>query len=215
MSDLLPSPSVPDVSDVAGFSDAMSKRFGATIILPDNPIREAILSGAMIAMKFAKLDSPLLVSAIDRLDAISVTLGSFIVLSANAVSDPVTRMEVVAHECTHVSQVRDSGIVQNTLDYLFSAELRTKLEADAYGAGAFVRYLLTGSLPDVSDTASRLSSGPYALSDVELSLATEIARSHLETMVRGTCPPVKSAIAALEWLRTNNPNLIRVPAFLP
>lgn len=202
-----------DVSDIAAFRTSMATQFGATIVTPDNPVRDVVTTAAVYALKFAKVDASILFQALDHLDSISVTIGTFVFLSKSAVADPISEFETITHECAHVDQVHEDGLVQSTFNYLFSQQLRTKREADAYGAGAFVRYLLEGRLPGSDETVTRLSDGPYALADDYLKMAKGIAESHILTMSRGIVPNIKSAVVAHAWLKANRPDLIAVDAF--
>lgn len=133
-------------------------------------------------------------SALDSLDTVSqrvsVTLATpadpVIVLSAAAVADPIDEACTLAHEWTHVGQIARVGRVQSAADYLGSSELRAQREADAYAAGLWLRYVLTGSLPTEAPSLSDL----YHLDEGEAALARAAVQSHLDTIRAGSLPPL-------------------------
>lgn len=127
---------------------------------------------------------------------IATPLDPVIVLSASAVSDPVTEAATLAHEWCHVAQIAHAGRAQVVVDYLGSGELRAQREADACAAGLWLRYVLTGSLPDEAPTLGDL----YHLDAGDVALARAVIASHLATIRAGACPPLDVCVRLSQWM---------------
>jgi len=74
-------------------------------------------------------------------------LGTIVVLARAASASPVAYARTITHEAVHAGQVQRLGGLQASVDYLGSGELRAVREADAYAAGLWTEFLLTGELP--------------------------------------------------------------------
>lgn len=135
----------------------------------------------------------------ERSASVSVTLATpldpVVVLSPAAMADDVTTASVLCHEACHVGQVAHAGRAQVIVDYLGSGELRAQREADAAAAGLWMRYVLTGALPDEAPTLSDL----YHLDAGDAAMARQIIASHLATIRAGVCPPLDVCIALSQW----------------
>ncbi len=127
---------------------------------------------------------------------IATPLDPVIVLSPAAVADPVTEAATLAHEWCHVAQVAHAGRVQSVVDYLGSGELRAQRVADAAAAGVWMRYVLTGALPDDAPSLADL----YRLDAGDAALARSIIASHLATIRAGVCPPLDVCVRLAQWL---------------
>ena len=139
----------------------------------------------------------------------SMTLGPLVPLSEASVATLEDEIETIVHEAQHGAQQQDGGTLQAAVDYL-SAELRARSEADAYAAGLFARYLVTGIEVTEDEAAARLTSGPYHLALPEVDLARRIVRSHVATINAGLCPPIAAAIETYAFLRRIDPAAIVV-----
>jgi len=144
------------------------------------------------------------------LDTVSLTLGPLVPLSEASVATLEDEVETIVHEAQHGAQQQDGGTLQATVDYLLSPELRARAEADAYAAGLFARYLVTGIPVTEDEAAARLTSGPYHLAPPEVDFARRIVRSHVATINAGLCPPISAAIEAYAFLRRTDPAAIVV-----
>ena len=136
------------------------------------------------------LTSVALQSLDDLAQRVTVTIATLgdpvIVLSPVALADDVTHMATLAHEWVHVGQIARAGRVQSAVDYLGSGELRAQREADAYAAGLWMRYVLTGDLPETAPSLSEL----YHLDAGDAALARAIISSHLASTRAGVLPPL-------------------------
>jgi hypothetical protein len=140
-------------------------------------------------------------SSLDTLSQrVSVTIGSVIVLAPAAVADDVTHSATLAHEFVHRSQVERAGIVQATVDYLGSGELRAQREADAAAAGLWLRYVLTGELPDEAPTLGDL----YHLDAGDAAMARQIIAAHLATIRAGVCPNLDVCVVLARWFHAQD-----------
>ena len=152
----------------------------------------------------------------DAAEHVSVTLPTpwspVIVLSPAAVADAVTECATLAHEWTHVGQLARAGRVQGAVDYT-SGELRAQREADAYAAGLWLRYVLTGALPDAAPALSSL----YHLDAGDAALATAIIASHLDTIRAGALPPLDVCVILARHVAAHGSGeeRARLPAVLP
>ena len=127
---------------------------------------------------------------------VATPLDPVIVLSPSAVADTVTEAATLAHEWCHVAQIAHAGRAQTVVDYLGSGELRAQREADACAAGLWMRYVLTGDLPDEAPTLGDL----YHLDAGDAALARAILKSHLATIRAGVCPPIDVCVRLSQWL---------------
>lgn len=151
----------------------------------------------------------------DYASHVSVTLAvpgrpPLVVLSPAAVADPVEMAKTIVHECTHVDQIHRAGFVQSVADYALSTELRAQREADAYGAGAWMRYVLTGELPPPEPLADL-----YHLDADTQALALAILRSHHATIRAGGVPPLVVCADAARWLRGRSELPAEIVARIP
>ena len=165
----------------AAFESAVVSPRVSLVVRPGDPAH-AIVTGAAKALVGA-LPVPL--------------LQPVIVLSQTAVADPVSEAATLLHELTHVVQIEAAGRAQAVADYT-SGELRAQREADAAASGRWMRYVLTGELPD----AARLSD-LYCLDAGDAALAVAIQQAHVETIRKGLVPNVRACVAAARWLRAS------------
>lgn len=132
---------------------------------------------------------------------VTVTLATpsdpVIVLSPAAVADPITEACTLAHEWCHVGQIARVGRVQTVVDYLSSGELRAQREADACACGLWLRYVLTGDLPETAPTLSDL----YHLDAGDAELARAIIASHLDSIRAGVLPPLDVCVVLSRVVR--------------
>ena len=140
----------------------------------------------------------------ERSASVSVTLATpldpVVVLSPRAVSDPVTTCCVLAHEGCHVGVIARDGRAQVIVDYLGSGELRAQREADAAAAGLWMRYVLTGDLPDDAPTLGDL----YHLDAGDSAMARQIIAAHLATIRAGVCPNLDVCVVLARWFHAQD-----------
>jgi hypothetical protein len=199
-----------------GLADHLASVRGLTIVEPGNPYRRALMGGASLALRLVGIDPAPLVDRMERTSAclpLGVGNRSLVLLSDHAVSDAVTFAAVVSHEGHHDAQEDEAGHLRGAWDYLASAEVRAKRDADAYAVGIFVRYLLTGEPVEDHGALASLESGPYHLGPGEVSLCRGLLLSHLASMRAGVCPPLSTAALALAYLRAHHPAGIAAVAF--
>lgn len=162
--------------------------------------------------------SPVLDALDERAERTSVTLATpldpVVVLSPAAVADPITEACTLAHEWCHVRQIAD-GRVASIVDYT-EGELRARAEADATACALWLRYVLTGALPDEAPTLGDL----YHLDAGDHELARGVMRSHLATIRAGLVPPLDVCVRLARWLRATPYEMpddvrARVPHTLP
>jgi hypothetical protein len=137
--------------------------------------------------------------------------GCLVVLAPAHVADPLVRCEVVCHEMQHAAYIAAEKDLDVIVDYLGSGELRGLREAEAYGVGLWVRYLLTGEAPTLDSARASLASDAYHLDDGDQATAVSTLESHLDTIRAGAVPPLRVCRAVLEILRAHHPEAI-VPA---
>ena len=176
----------------------------ATVLRPGDPALDAVsglyraLTGLLPASVRA-VASPVLDALDRRADTTSVTLATpldpVIVLSPAAVADPITEACTLAHEWCHVRQIAD-GRIASIVDYT-EGELRARAEADATACALWLRYVLTGALPEAAPTLGDL----YHLDVHDHELARGVMRSHLATIRAGLVPPLDVCVRLARWLR--------------
>ena len=176
----------------------------ATVLRPGDPALAAVaglyraLTGLLPAAARA-VAAPVLDALDERAERTSVTLATpldpVVVLSPAAVADPITEACTLAHEWCHVRQVAD-GRVASVVDYT-AGELRARVEADATACALWLRYVLTGTLPDAAPTLGDL----YHLDAGDHELARGVMRSHLATIRAGLVPPLDVCVRLARWLR--------------
>lgn len=191
----------------AAFESAVVSPRVSLVVRPGDPAH-AIVTGAAKALvgALSAVVRPITGAALDPLAdvmaRVSVTvpvplLQPVIVLSQTAVADPVSEAATLLHELTHVVQIEAAGRAQAVADYT-SGELRAQREADAAASGRWMRYVLTGELPD----AARLSD-LYCLDAGDAALAVAIQRAHIETIRAGLVPNIRACVAAARWLHAS------------
>lgn len=167
----------------------------ALVLRPGEPAHVAAVSlfGALVDALPSSLQpvASVVLGPLEDLSArVSVTIATpaspVIVLSPAAVADDVSHAATLAHEWCHVGQIARAGRVQSAVDYLGSGELRAQREADAAACGLWMRYVLTGDLPETAPTLGDL----YHLDAGDAALARGILASHLATIRAGVLPPL-------------------------
>lgn len=153
----------------------------------------------MLPASLRAVAAPVLDALDRRADTTSVTLATplapVVVLSPAAVADPITEACTIAHEWCHVRQIAD-GRIASIVDYA-EGELRARAEADATACALWLRYVLTGALPDDAPTLGDL----YHLAAHDHELARGVMRSHLATIRAGLVPPLDVCVRLARWLR--------------
>jgi len=197
--------------------DHLEKMYGLTYLDPRSPgsatALDAVGAAVRVASEFVTrtlgIDHPALGTVIPDFSTVSMTLGPYVLLSEAAVANLASEIETIVHEAQHGSQNGETTYFQAAVDYL-SPELRARAEADAYAAGLFARYLVTGVFVAEQEAVDRLVAGPYHLALPELALARSIVRSHVATIAEGLCPPISAAIETYSFLRLIDPAAIVV-----
>ena len=184
---------------------ALQPHYPSTILRPGDVLYTVAvgLYSALAAAQPAPMRAvtSVVLSSLDTLSQrVSVTIGSVIVLSPAAVADDVTHAATIAHEFVHRSQVERAGIVQATVDYLGSGELRAQREADAAAAGLWMRYVLTGNLPDEAPTLGDL----YHLDAGDAAMARQIIAAHLATIRAGVVLNLDVCIVLARWFHAQD-----------
>lgn len=215
----------------AGWSAAHTHALGAalaswrpaTVLRPGDPALD-VLTGvyrslaALLPPAMRAVAEPVLAALDERAQRTSVTLATplapFVVLSPAAVADPIVEACTLAHEWCHVRQVAD-GRVASIVDYT-SGELRARAEADATACALWLRYVLTGDLPDAAPTLGDL----YHLDAGDHALARGVMSSHLATIRAGLVPPLDVCVRLAQWLLATALDIpaevrARVPRTLP
>lgn len=175
----------------------------ATVLRPGDPAH-AVVTGlyrslvGLLPAPVRAVAAPVLDALDERATTTSVTLATpldpVVVLSPAAVADPITEACVMAHEWCHVRQIAD-GRIASVVDYT-SGELRARAEADATACALWLRYVLTGALPDEAPTLGDL----YHLDAGDHELARGVMRSHLATIRAGLVPPLDVCVCLAQWL---------------
>ena len=175
-----------------------------TVIRPGDPAHVAIvgLYRALVGVLPSALrgvTSIILGGLEERSATVSVTLATpldpVVVLSPAAVADDVTHAATLAHEGCHVATIARDGRAQTVVDYLGSGELRAQREADASAAGLWMRYVLTGALPDDAPTLGDL----YHLDAGDAAMARQIIAAHLATIRAGVVPNLDVCVVLAKW----------------
>lgn len=195
---------------VRALRDHLAKTYGLTYLDPRDPatglglraVGDALRAATAFVTRSLGVTIPL-----PDLSRVSMTLGPLVPLSEASVATIEDEVETIVHEAQHGAQEADGGLFQTAVDYTV-AELRARAEADAYAAGLFARYLVTGVPVTEDEAAARLTAGPYHLAASEIDLARRIVRSHVATINAGLCPPISAAIETLEFLRRTDPSAI-------
>lgn len=141
------------------------------------------------------------------LNRFATTIGAEIFVPESILAgDGKKLIAVLTHECEHVVQFKKHGFIMPWY-YLTSTEERAAYEANAYGAGEDVLHKMGWGLPTrVEDVAPSLVTG-YHLQPEDVSLATDMLRSHLASIKHGVHVSEAAAFAlsqielyAPEWL---------------
>lgn len=193
----------------AAFEAAVIAPRVSLVVRPDDPAAALLRLGvgalaAALPPVARTLAAPLVGVLEKRAEGVSVTVPAFlpgalpvVALSRAAVADPVTTSCTLTHEVSHAGQIGRAGDVQAVADYL-NGELRAQREADAAAAGRWMRFVLTGEMPDAVPLSDL-----YCLDAGDAALAVALMRSHVETMRAGLVPPIGSCVAAARWLRAS------------
>jgi len=75
----------------------------------------------------------------------------------------------------------------------------------------WVRYLLTGDVPDLARELASLSSDTYHLDAGDIATARATLESHVDTIRAGCVPPLRVCRAVLEVLQQHHPDAIVPP----
>lgn len=196
-----------------GLWDHLAGLPGVVVVTPDSPIRTTVLAVAAAALTQAGVLGRFLAEQLERLDTLSMCLpvpglGHLILMSRAAMATPVGGVSTLSHEVCHRDQGEREGATRNALDYVLSPEMRAAREAEAYVVGLWTRYLLTGELPEARGALASLSGDTYHLAAADIDLARGIIASHLETIRRGVCPPIGTALTVLRYLQAHHPEAI-------
>lgn len=180
----------------------------------DHPAIEGVFVALKALCALVPVAGVLAIKELEKLEAsrehVTMTLpvpwgGAVVLLSKHAKDNPDTYANIISHEAEHARIVKALGTWQSTVDYVASTEMRAAREAPAYSIGAWVEYLLTGKVPNLSGPTASLTSSTYHLPAEDSELALNIVRSNLETMKAGTCPPLSVAKEVYFWLKQNAP----------
>ena len=177
---------------------ALQPHWPSVVLRPGDPIHTAAvgLYGALSAAQPAALRAVtgVVLSTLETLSQrVSVTIGPVIILSPAAVADDVTHAATTAHEFVHRSVEARDGIVQAAVDYT-SSELRAQREADPAAAGWWMRYVLTGELPDAASLGDL-----YHLDAGDAAMARQILAAHFATIRAGVCPNLDVCVVLSRW----------------
>lgn len=137
----------------------------------------------------------------------ATTIGKVVGLPKPIRDNPLSKMEVVAHEAQHVLQYLESKITFAWL-YLKNPADRAQYEADAYATGIAVRCWLTGQEPSDTDLDFVLRSlvEGYHLRDEDITYARVPILSHFES-IRSGIYMTRSARVAIAFLEANYPSV--------
>lgn len=197
--------------EAKALGDYLAGLHSASIFSSDDPIVAFGYAVRDFTVAFLPPETrPVTDALIARGEGVSVTLptpfGTMEVLSASADGDEYA--EKSAHEAVHAFQIQDRGGLALARDYVGSAQNRARFEGHAYTVGKFVRFLVTGVLPNVEDAMASVDGGLYHLGADESHLARAIIESGIRSMRIGATPPYHVAVEALAWLRKNAPDAI-------
>lgn len=177
------------------------------VVRPGDPAHAIVVTAAKALVgALPGVARPLVGVALDPLGdlvaRVSVTvpvplMQPVVVLSDAAMRDPVSEAATLLHEAVHAAQIEAAGRAQAVADYT-SGELRAQREADAAAAGRWLRYVLTGELPDPTRLGDL-----YCLDAGDAALALVVQRAHVETIRAGLVPNVRACIAAARWLHAS------------
>jgi hypothetical protein len=132
-----------------------------------------------------------------------------------------SRLLVAAHEAQHAVQFRegvDAGwwpsVTSHSVLYLAGVVAKTeagslyvgKVEGDAFGVTAAVRWWLTGDAGE-KGFALRSLEAIYNVNALAIETARGVLDSHYATMAAGLCPPIRSAKIALDYFERVCPHL--------
>ena len=182
----------------------MCAHFGASVLPKEEAFEmKAIAWGMDLGRGFGMSG---LASSADFMSQYTTTIGTNIYMPKSHRDDPFTFIEVLTHECQHVTQFKESGIEFGWL-YLAEAEARVKYEADAYAAGLAIIQWLTGKLTQES-TAGVVASlvRGYHLRQADADLAEDMIKSHFVSLKNGMVMS-KAAREAIKFLDANYPGL--------
>lgn len=141
-------------------------------------------------------------------------LGPLVFPAASIVAsvDPAAIVNHYAHECHHTHQwhtaysktERRDGLpwpseVAMAWLYLAEQEARARLEADAYGVGAYACVRAGGSVPrDPRAWAPSLATS-YRLDAAHAEMGYDQLAAHLEVVADGGCPNLSTAVVVRDW----------------
>jgi hypothetical protein len=203
-------------SELDGLTSHLEHKFEFTFVHPDNTLRETAVSFLKFLATLVPGSSVAVDALLKHLDEWSSTLplpfGTVCLLSKGAVADPLVEATTKCHEATHAFQIQMAGKVQSTVDYLGSGHMRASREAKACVGALWVKYLLTGEIPDAEHAIGSLKRDLYHLSGAELALAEGEARYALSTIRSNNVPPYAVVMETLLWMRANAPDKI-VPSW--
>ena len=195
----------------------LAQEYRLTIVESDSPLVKVTVTALKVLLALIPVVGPLAIVAITKAEEnfgrVSVTLplpwgGSLVILSDYATDTPEDYLCTVTHEAGHGKHTLDIGGWQAAVDYLASVEMRAAAEAMPYALGLWVRYLLTGVVPDASGPHASLASNTYHLPVEHQHLAHDQIESNLATIRNGLPPPIATAVFVLASMRRHCPAAI-------
>lgn len=184
-------------------AEVLCERFDANIRVKDIGAMRVALAGFDLA-HFLGAGVP---TSTEFLTRFATTIGAEIFVPREMLRGDGKRLiAVLAHEFEHVLQFKKDGFIMPWM-YINSTEERAGYEANAYGAGEDVERAMGWPAPvKVDDVAPSLVAS-YHLQPADVSLATDMLRSHLASIEHGVhvstvAPVVIEAIKsyAPEWI---------------
>lgn len=161
-------------------AEALCQHFDANIRTKNNKQMRVALAAFDVAHFFAD-GFP---TSSDFLNNFATTIGSEIFVPESILAGDGKRLiALLAHECEHVVQFKKHGFIMPWW-YLTESEERAGYEANAYGAGQDVLHEMGWPMPaKVEDVGPSLATS-YHLQPEDVSLATDMLRSHLASIGR-------------------------------
>lgn len=115
-----------------------------------------------------------------------------------------TQVTIAAHECQHVHQSEQMGLVTYGARYLTSTSQRTLFEAEAYRASLEMEWWRSRTMPNPAKIAEHLRG--YGVTNADVQVATTMLRMAAESIKRGAVINQASSVA-IAWLEQHAPGL--------
>jgi hypothetical protein len=206
-----------DTATATAYAEFLSNRPDRTFVLalPESPVVETLRLGLEWVAALNPISKEAAQLLLSFFDAHPITLpapwGPTVLVPKNVLADATLYACTIIREAQHAEQIRAVGSAQALQDFTDS-ELRAQREAEAREPALWLRYMLTGVLPEEKDVAT-LEDTLYHISANQKEFARQHVLSVRATLEEGLVPPFRVCLDTLAWFRAHHPTAIVAEAY--